>query len=192
MTGSYAERAVAPASAPTAVPDSLDLLPAAALVHDGVTATGLLELTAVGPTDRVLVLGASGGMGTLLIQLAHAREARVVAVARGAAKLALGRELGADAAVEAGIRRSRSHPNAASGNTPPCLATRANSQRCSAPSISSAPGTRARPRGSAAAPSALRTAVAAASSPRESNDVLRDPAARITSVYAAQARSKST
>ncbi|WP_406170875.1 zinc-binding dehydrogenase [Streptomyces sp. NBC_00996] len=100
VTGSYAERAVAPASALTAVPDSLDLLPAAALVHDGVTATALLELTAVSATDRVLVLGASGGMGTLLIQLAHAREARVVGVARGAAKLALVRELGADAAVD--------------------------------------------------------------------------------------------
>lgn len=101
MTGSYAEWVVAPASALTAVPDSLDLLPAAAPVHDGVTATGLLELTAAGPTDRVLVLGASGGMGTLLIQLAHGREARVVGVARGAAKLALARELGADAAVDA-------------------------------------------------------------------------------------------
>ncbi|MFE9768898.1 zinc-binding dehydrogenase [Streptomyces sp. NPDC005808] len=101
VTGSYAERAVAAASALTVLPDSLDLLTAAALVHDGITATGLIELTGIGPTDRVLVLGASGGMGTLLVQLAHARGARVVAVARGAAKLALVRELGADAAVDA-------------------------------------------------------------------------------------------
>ncbi|MHA5052272.1 zinc-binding dehydrogenase [Streptomyces sp. SD15] len=101
VTGSYAQRAVAAVSALTVVPDSLDLLPAAALVHDGVTALGLLELTAVGPTDRVLILGASGGMGTLLVQLAHTRGARVVAVARGDAKLALVRELGADDAVDA-------------------------------------------------------------------------------------------
>ncbi|MFF4354227.1 zinc-binding dehydrogenase [Streptomyces sp. NPDC001530] len=101
VTGSYAERAIAPVSALTPVPDSLDLLQAAALVHDGVTASGLLELTDVRPIDRVLVLGASGGMGTLLIQLAHARGARVVAVARGDAKLALVRELGADAAIDA-------------------------------------------------------------------------------------------
>lgn len=101
VTGSYAERAVAATSALSVVPDSLDLLPAAALVHDGLTATGLLELTGVGPADRVLVLGASGGMGTLLVQLAHARGARVVGVARGAAKLALVRELGADAAIDA-------------------------------------------------------------------------------------------
>ncbi|MHB9852057.1 zinc-binding dehydrogenase [Streptomyces krungchingensis] len=101
VQGSYAERAVAPVSALTVVPDSVDLLRAAALVHDGVTASGLLERTAVGAVDRVLVLGASGGMGTLLIQLAQAREARVVAVARGAGKLSLVRELGADAVVDA-------------------------------------------------------------------------------------------
>ncbi|MEU1195591.1 zinc-binding dehydrogenase [Streptomyces sp. NPDC005813] len=101
VQGSYAERAVAPVSALTVVPDSVDLLGAAALVHDGVTASGLLERTAVRAVDRVLVLGASGGMGTLLIQLAQAREARVVAVARGTAKLDLVGELGADAVVDA-------------------------------------------------------------------------------------------
>ncbi|MFE2967653.1 zinc-binding dehydrogenase [Streptomyces sp. NPDC059340] len=101
VTGSYAERAVAAVSALTVVPDALDLRSAAALVHDGVTATGLLELTAVGPTDRVLVLGASGGMGTLLVQLAHEREARVIGVARGDAKLDLVRDLGADDVVDA-------------------------------------------------------------------------------------------
>ncbi|MEU9466045.1 zinc-binding dehydrogenase [Streptomyces avermitilis] len=100
VTGSYAERAVAALSSLTPVPDALDLRAAAALVHDGVTATGLLELTAVTETDRVLILGASGGMGTLLVQLAHARGARVVGVARGEAKLALVRELGADGVVD--------------------------------------------------------------------------------------------
>lgn len=100
VTGSYAERVTAPVTAPTPVPDGLDLRTAAALVHDGVTAAGLLEHTAVGAGDRVLILGASGGMGTLLIQLARARGARVVAAARGARKSALVRELGADAVVD--------------------------------------------------------------------------------------------
>ncbi|KQX83360.1 zinc-binding dehydrogenase [Streptomyces sp. Root1310] len=100
VTGSYAERVTAPATAPTPVPDGVDLRTAAALVHDGVTAAGLLERTAVGPGDRVLILGASGGMGTLLIQLARARGARVVAAARGTRKTALVRELGADAVVD--------------------------------------------------------------------------------------------
>jgi NADPH2:quinone reductase len=100
VAGSHAERATAAVAALTLVPDALELLSAAALVHDGVTAQGLLERTAVSSGDRVLVLGASGGMGTLLIQLARARGARVVAAARGARKLALVEELGAHATVD--------------------------------------------------------------------------------------------
>ncbi|WP_327316081.1 zinc-binding dehydrogenase [Streptomyces sp. NBC_01235] len=100
VNGSYAERVTAPVTALTPVPGELDLRTAAALVHDGVTAAGLLERTAVAPGDRVLILGASGGMGTLLIQLARARGARVLAAARGAQKLALVRDLGAHAVVD--------------------------------------------------------------------------------------------
>ncbi|MEU0339166.1 zinc-binding dehydrogenase [Streptomyces bobili] len=100
VRGGYAERATAAVDALTPVPDGLELLSAAALVHDGVTAQGLLERTAVSSGDRVLVLGASGGMGTLLIQLARARGARVVAAARGTRKLALVKELGAHATVD--------------------------------------------------------------------------------------------
>ncbi|MET7651771.1 MULTISPECIES: zinc-binding dehydrogenase [unclassified Streptomyces] len=100
VDGSYAERVSVPVTAPTPVPDGLDLSTAAALVHDGVTAAGLLDRTAVAAGDRVLILGASGGMGTLLIQLARARGARVVAAVRGARKSALVRELGAHAVVD--------------------------------------------------------------------------------------------
>ncbi|MGI5455933.1 zinc-binding dehydrogenase [Streptomyces sp. CA-249302] len=100
VQGSYASRAVAAVSSLTAVPEGLDLLTAAALVHDGVTAAGLLELTGVSAGDRVLIVGASGGMGTLLVQLARSRGARVVGAARGAEKLALVRELGASVAVD--------------------------------------------------------------------------------------------
>ncbi|MFF0202397.1 zinc-binding dehydrogenase [Streptomyces sp. NPDC005017] len=102
VTGSYAELAVAAADALTVVPEDLDLLPAAALVHDGVTAGGLAERVGLGPGDRVLILGASGGMGTLLVQLARARGAHVVALARGEAKAALVRELGAHTVVDPG------------------------------------------------------------------------------------------
>ncbi|MGW2524507.1 zinc-binding dehydrogenase [Streptomyces sp. NPDC001617] len=102
VQGSYASRAVAAVSGLTAIPEGLDLLTAAALVHDGVTAAGLIEVAKVTAGERVLILGASGGMGTLLIQLAHAGGALVVALARGAEKLALVRELGAAAAVDAG------------------------------------------------------------------------------------------
>ncbi|MFI6103843.1 zinc-binding dehydrogenase [Streptomyces sp. NPDC051310] len=101
FTGGYAERAVAPASALTPVPDGLALDEAAALVHDGVTAMALLDATELKPGETVLVVGASGGMGTVLVQLAKALGARVVGTARGEGKAALVRELGADAVVDA-------------------------------------------------------------------------------------------
>lgn len=102
FTGGYAERAVTGVESLAAVPDGLALTDAAALVHDGVTATALLDLTEPKPGETVLVVGASGGMGTLLVQLAKAAGARVVGTARGGRKTALVRELGADAVIDAG------------------------------------------------------------------------------------------
>lgn len=101
FSGGYAEQAVASAAKLVAVPDGLGLQDAAALVHDGVTAAALMESTGLGAGDRVLILGASGGMGTLLVQLAKAAGAIVVGVARGERKTSLVRELGADAVVDA-------------------------------------------------------------------------------------------
>lgn len=100
FTGGYAERAVTSADHLVPVPDGLGLREAAALAHDGVTAAALMEATAPGPGERVLLLGASGGMGTLLVQLMHAAGAHVVAVARGERKTTLVRELGADDVID--------------------------------------------------------------------------------------------
>ncbi|MFB4315864.1 zinc-binding dehydrogenase [Actinomadura sp. 21ATH] len=99
-TGGFAERAVADAEELFPVPDGLDLPDAIALHSDGSTAQGLIETAAVGPGDRVLVEAAAGGVGSLLTQLARAAGARVIGAARGARKLDLVRELGADAAVD--------------------------------------------------------------------------------------------
>ncbi|MGW8887271.1 zinc-binding dehydrogenase [Streptomyces sp. NPDC055749] len=103
FSGGYAERATVAADLLVPVPNGLGLREAAALVHDGVTALALLESTAPKPGERVLVLGASGGMGTLLVQLAHAAGAHVVAVARGERKTALVRELGADTVIDGAV-----------------------------------------------------------------------------------------
>ncbi|MEU9026659.1 zinc-binding dehydrogenase [Streptomyces sp. NPDC048383] len=100
-TGGYAEFAVASADALVSVPDQVSLTDAAALVHDGVTAAKLLEVTGLRVGEQVLVMGASGGMGTVLVQLAKAAGARVVGVARGDRKTDLVRELGADAVIDA-------------------------------------------------------------------------------------------
>ncbi|MEU5438645.1 zinc-binding dehydrogenase [Streptomyces sp. NPDC020719] len=100
--GSYASLAAVPADHLAPIPDGLGLREAAALVHDGVTALALLDLTALKAGETVLITGASGGMGTLLVQLARSMGARVVAVARGEEKLALVRELGAHEVIDAG------------------------------------------------------------------------------------------
>jgi NADPH2:quinone reductase len=98
--GGYASAAVVPVDRLIDVPDGVDLSEATALSHDGATALALAERTGIDPGQRVLVMGAAGGLGALLIQLARRADAQVIGAARGEAKLALIRELGTDAAVD--------------------------------------------------------------------------------------------
>jgi NADPH2:quinone reductase len=98
--GGYAERVAVQAGDLVPVPDGLDLREAAALLHDGVTALGLIESTGVRPGEWVLVTAAAGGLGILLVQLAHAAGAKVVGAARGERKLDLARTHGAREAVD--------------------------------------------------------------------------------------------
>ncbi|RSM45066.1 NADPH:quinone reductase [Actinoplanes sp. ATCC 53533] len=98
--GGYVERALEPAAGLLAVPDGVELSEAAALLHDGVTALGVLEVVALRPEDRVLITAAAGGMGALLVQLAHAAGAEVVAAAKGVRKLGRLGPLGADLVVD--------------------------------------------------------------------------------------------
>ncbi|MFG2089339.1 MULTISPECIES: zinc-binding dehydrogenase [unclassified Spirillospora] len=96
----YAEQVVAGAEEITPVPDGLGDEPAAALVHDGVTALSLNRLGVPEKDEWVLVSSAAGGAGSLLVQLAVQAGARVVAAASRDDKLALARELGAEATVD--------------------------------------------------------------------------------------------
>ncbi len=84
------------------VPDGLDLPSALAVVHDGPTALRIVRLVDVRPGEHVLVLGAAGGMGILLVQLLRAQGARVIGAARGLAKVDAVRAAGADVAVDYG------------------------------------------------------------------------------------------
>ena len=85
--GGYAERVAVSAEGVAVIPQDLPASTAAALVHDGVTATSIFDRLGSGRGDRVLVVGASGGLGIATIQLAHARGARVMATARDRHKL---------------------------------------------------------------------------------------------------------
>lgn len=101
--GGYAEQVTVRGDRLLAVPDDLGLHEAAALLHDGPTALALAEGTAIGNGDRVLVVGASGGLGIVSVQVARARGARVVAVGRDERKLARIRQLGADAVIDSEV-----------------------------------------------------------------------------------------
>jgi NADPH:quinone reductase len=98
--GGYAERVAVPVGDVSVVPAGLDLVDAAALLHDGPTALALFENLRVTAGESVLVVGASGGLGLVSLQLARAYGARAVAVARDARKLARIREMDVDAVVD--------------------------------------------------------------------------------------------
>jgi NADPH:quinone reductase len=101
-TGGYAQLAVADLEHTVTVPDEVDLLDATAVLHDGTTALRVLEVCDIRPGESVLVLGAAGGMGILLVQLLAGRGARVIGAARGRAKQELIAGAGALAAIDYG------------------------------------------------------------------------------------------
>ncbi|MDX1818184.1 MAG: alcohol dehydrogenase family protein [Marinobacter sp.] len=73
------------------------------------TAENMLHRARVGASDRVLVTGASGGVGSAVVQLAKRRGARVIAIA-GASKADAVRSLGADEVIPRGADLSRELP----------------------------------------------------------------------------------
>ncbi|MRH89463.1 zinc-binding dehydrogenase [Nocardia sp. SYP-A9097] len=99
-TGGYAEKALAKVETLAIVPDELSLEQGVALVADGRTALAVANRAAIQPGEWVLITAAAGGLGTLLIQLARSAGGRVIAAARGEAKLALAQRLGAEAVVD--------------------------------------------------------------------------------------------
>lgn len=79
--GAYADRLVVPATSVLAKPAAMTWEKAAGLMVTGVTAVHALVATGVGAGDTVLIHGASGGVGAMLVQLAHCRGARVIGTA---------------------------------------------------------------------------------------------------------------
>lgn len=98
--GGYADRVTVPAEGLVRVPAELRPLDALALMVDGATAMMLERAARFTPDTWVLVLAATGGAGSLVVQLARLAGARVIGAARGAEKLALARSLGAEEVVD--------------------------------------------------------------------------------------------
>lgn len=98
--GGHATRVVVPVGQLMALPEELDFVAGAALPEAGLTAwTNLVVEGELEAGETVLVTGATGGMGTMMVQLAHQLGARVVAVGRHRERLEALDELGAEARV---------------------------------------------------------------------------------------------
>jgi D-arabinose 1-dehydrogenase-like Zn-dependent alcohol dehydrogenase len=92
--GGYADYVIAPANALAFIPDDLSDVDAAPLLCAGITTYNSLRNSGARPGDLVAVLGI-GGLGHLGVQYAAKSGYRTVAIARGADKGPLAKQLGA-------------------------------------------------------------------------------------------------
>ena len=97
--GTYAEYVGGPAAIVAKKPESIDFAKAAALPTPGLTAMDLVDTVDPKERDTVLIVGATGGVGSYAVQLAARRGARVIATARRANE-AFVRELGATETID--------------------------------------------------------------------------------------------
>jgi len=99
--GFYAEYVSAPSDCIAKLPKGISLEAAGALGASGLTAlSGVDRALNLKRGDNVIIHGASGAVGTLAVQLAKLRGARVLATASGEEGVALVRRLGADVAID--------------------------------------------------------------------------------------------
>jgi NADPH2:quinone reductase len=95
LQGAYASSLVVPASSLVPKPLALDWPEAAGLMLTGATAVHALTAVGAGAGDTLLVHGAAGGVGQMLVQLAVAGGARVIGTA-GSSGAELVRRLGGE------------------------------------------------------------------------------------------------
>ena len=99
--GAMAEKALVAAESLTLVPEGLSMVEAAAFRVTYLT--GYHALVTVGnvqPGQWVVVLGAAGGVGTATVDIATRLGARVIAAASSGDRLAVTKELGAEAGID--------------------------------------------------------------------------------------------
>jgi propanol-preferring alcohol dehydrogenase len=105
IDGGYAEYVVLPAANVWPAPEGLPPAQCAILGNClGTAYHAVRERAQVRPPDDVVVVGAGGGVGIHAVQMAALFGGRVIAVDRGAAKLARTRQLGARAAIDPDVQ----------------------------------------------------------------------------------------
>ena len=101
VLGSYAEKALVPASRLVRLPDGVSAREGAAAMLQGMTAHYLACSTyPLKPGDACLVHAGAGGVGLLLTQIARIRGARVFTTVSTPEKAKLSREAGADQTID--------------------------------------------------------------------------------------------
>jgi NADPH:quinone reductase-like Zn-dependent oxidoreductase len=99
--GFYAEYVAVGEDSAALIPPAMTAREAGALGADGITALrGLQDHLHVAEGQKLMIVGASGGIGHIALQLAKLIGAKVLAVASGRDGVELVRRLGADAAVD--------------------------------------------------------------------------------------------
>lgn len=99
--GFYAEYTAVKATNAAMIPRALSTRDAGVLAVDGVTAMdGLDKTLQLKAGESILILGASGGIGHLAVQLARRMKARVLAVASGQDGAEFVKSLGADKVID--------------------------------------------------------------------------------------------
>jgi NADPH:quinone reductase-like Zn-dependent oxidoreductase len=98
--GSYAQYVAVSEKTIAPVPDRFDMLMAGGLPIAGATALRNLEALKTGEKTKLMLWGASGGVGHVALQLAKRMGMQVFAIASGADGVELSQQLGADEAVD--------------------------------------------------------------------------------------------
>ena len=93
--GGYATHVVIPAATAIPLPPELDPALGVAILVQGLTALLVLEEARVKANDTVLISAAAGGVGSIAVQIAKAKNVKVIGLA-SASKLELVRSLGAE------------------------------------------------------------------------------------------------
>jgi len=100
--GGLAEYGCFPADRCVTLPDEMPFTDAAAFqVAYGTSHVALEHKARLQPDETLLVLGAAGGVGLTAVEIGKLMGARVIACARGAEKLAVARQAGADHLIDA-------------------------------------------------------------------------------------------
>lgn len=99
--GGLAQEGIFDESRCTPMPDSMSFSEAAAFqIAYGTSHVALADRAAIKPGETLVVLGAAGGVGLTAVEIGKRMGARVIACARGADKLRVAQEAGADVLID--------------------------------------------------------------------------------------------